>query len=56
MCTLTEFDPTSATEYWLSEKQRKPRYGTKSTQQEYFKGVFPEAANHQRPNSQIIKF
>lgn len=55
MCTLIEFDPTTATEYWLNEKQRKPRYGTKSTQQE-FSGVCPETKHYDRPNPREIKF
>ena len=56
MCDLVEFDPTSATEYWLNQKERKPRHGTKSTEQEWFKGVFPEAQDYKRDTSRIIKF
>ena len=39
MCDLIEFDPTAGTEYWLHQKERRPRQGVKSTQQEWFKGV-----------------
>ncbi len=56
MCTLIEFDPTEAAKYWLDEKQRKPRYGSKSMQQEWYKGVFPEAQNYDRPMSRKIEF
>ncbi|XP_037049072.1 uncharacterized protein LOC119083454 [Bradysia coprophila] len=56
MCTLIEFDPTPAAEYWLNQKDRKPRYGTKSTQQEWYSGVFPEAKHYDRPNSRKIQF
>jgi hypothetical protein len=51
-----EFNPTAAAEKWLNEKERKPRVGTKSTQQEWFKGVFSEAENYQRHSSRKIEF
>ncbi len=56
MCTLMEFDPTVAAEKWLNEKERRPRIGAKATQQEWFKGVFPEAENYQRHSLRKIKF
>lgn len=56
MCTLTEFDPTVAANYWMNQKERKPKRGTKSTQQEWYKGIFPEAESYKRINSTKIKF
>lgn len=56
MCTLVEFDPTAAANHWLSQKQRKPRYGNKSTEQEWYKGIFPEADDHKRQSNRIVEF
>lgn len=56
ICDLIEFNPTTAAEYWLNQKDRKPRHGTKSTEQEWFKVVFPDARDQQRHASRKIEF
>lgn len=56
MCTLTEFDPTPAIQHWMALKNRKPRQGSKAKEQEWYKGVFAEAANNIRAHSKVIKF
>lgn len=43
MGVLSQFDPSSAAQYWLNEKDRKPKVGSKSRTQEWFRGVFEEA-------------
>lgn len=58
MCSLVEFDPTSATNYWLARKERCPKSNHKVRQQEWFRGVFNEPnqdKNLQNPMSSSFK-
>lgn len=57
MPTLDKFDPTAAVQHWMAQKKRKPTQGSKSNQQEWFKGVFDEVDElFQRNHSPIVKF
>lgn len=57
MCTLDEFDPTDAVNHWMSEKNRKPSESKTRKQQEYFNGVFPEADQYKKANTnKIVSF
>lgn len=57
MVPLNNFDPTDAVEYWMKQKNRNPVTASKSTQQEWFKGVFSEAKQRQeRQYNPIIRF
>jgi hypothetical protein len=57
MPTLDKFDPTDAVRHWLATKKRRPFEGSKTKQQEWYKGVFDEADMlFKRKHTPIIKF
>lgn len=37
---LDEFDPTSAVDYWMKQKNRRPKSSETRREQEWFYGVF----------------
>lgn len=57
MTTVDEFDPTNATNHWLSQKNRHPTETQTRKKQEFFKGVFSEANDQKITNTnKIISF
>ena len=56
MPTLDKFDPTDV-RHWSATKKRRPFEGSKTKQQEWYKGVFDEADMlFKRKHTPIIKF
>lgn len=45
MYSLHQFDPTSAIEYWMRQKNRRPKSSETRREQEWFYGVFVESAS-----------
>lgn len=57
MPCLDEFEPTPAANYWIAQKRRRPKSSDKSRQQEWYRGVFPEAsAKENRDRHPKIEF
>ena len=56
MACLDKFDPKDAVQHWINEKNRRPAESSTRKQQEYFKGVFPEADEHTLNENPIICF
>jgi len=44
MPSVSEYNPNEAVLLWLKEKQRHSKVHEKATNQEWYQGVFPEAA------------
>lgn len=46
MTTVEKFDPTTAVQYWMKQKNRNTHKSDTRKEQEYFKNVFEEADKH----------
>lgn len=56
MPCLEQFDPSVATKHWMDQRNRRPAESSTRKQQEYFKGVFLEADQHQSTNNPVNSF
>lgn len=50
MGTLEQFDPHSAIEYWMHQRNRRPKLSGSSREQEWFHGVFDDSSSGHRRN------
>lgn len=56
MCSLEQFDPTTAARHWMTLKERRVRCPNKAKQQSWYNGVFTQESRPVKAPKRKINF